>query len=508
MTALKAHGALLNASVDDRTLTYRLLPFGEEGRTSLGKVTASAGSVTIPEDVSALSANIEHDGTRPVAKFVRVEETDGGLDATLRVLPTTAGNDLLVEASEGVRTGISVELDEVRIRNGALQAGVLTGAGFVVRPAYPSALLTAADAGEDVEDVQKETSVDQTENEPEVSGQTHEEAIVPQDTEQESQSLAASAPTGLRPAGSQMKASKGASEVFQMLAAAHKSGGQGRLMAALSDIVPGDILGQEQPQYVGELWSGKAFVRRIIPLLNSAPLSSFKVAGWRWVTKPTVAAYAGNKAAVPSNSAETEAVDIDAERIAGGHDIDRKFRDFNDEEFWASYWRAMTESYAQVSDAAVLADLVTAAGTPVDMGAVPTDVAPGLVAIVDGALEVLTKTNSLPTFAVVPTALWRGIVLTKKDDTLAYLNASMGLEDGTLDTFRIIPSAAAGLAGTRVLVGARDAATVHELGGEAPIRVEALNVPNGGIDAAVFGYYAVNVHDDDGLVLVETNTEG
>ena len=39
-------------------------------------------------------------------------------------------------------------------------------------------------------------------------------------------------------------------------------------------------------------------------------------------------------------------------RLAGAHDIDRKFRDFGDDSFFASYYAAMTESYAQLSDAA------------------------------------------------------------------------------------------------------------------------------------------------------------
>ena len=42
-----------------------------------------------------------------------------------------------------------------------------------------------------------------------------------------------------------------------------------------------------------------------------------------------------------------------------------------------------------------------------------------------------------------------------------------------------------------------------QLGGGTPIRVEAQDLVNGGIDQAAFGYYAVNVHDAGGLVLVD-----
>src|SRR5690606_33044775 len=104
-----------------------------------GRVTASAGSLTLPESPSDLVANMEHDRTRPVARGVALDETDDGLTATLRVARTTAGDDLLVEAREGLRTGISVEIDDPVIKGGALVGGTLTGAGFVTEPAFPSA---------------------------------------------------------------------------------------------------------------------------------------------------------------------------------------------------------------------------------------------------------------------------------------------------------------------------------------------------------------------------------
>lgn len=502
MTSIKAAGRLLTASVDDRVLEYLLLPFGEQGRTSAGRVTASAGTLTIPE---RLIANLEHDGTRPVATGTVTEEDDG-LHASFRVAATTAGNDLLVEAAEGLRTGVSVEIENPVIRAGKILAGELTGAGFVTKPAFPSALLVAADAGEldetATETVQNaledalQVIEDNTEgNEP----QNPEEVAVGDTTVQAS----ATAPAGGLAARRTTQAPKGPQtkgELFKLLANAHRRGGAAALTAALTDIVPADTIGIEQPQYVGELWSGKAYDRRIIPLFNHSDLTSFEVRGWRWVTKPVVAPYAGNKTDVPSNEVQTEQVTLPAERIAGAHDIDRKHRDFNDEAFFAAYYAAMTESYAQVSDAQVLAD-VLAEATPVTPGTVPTDVPAGLAYIVDGALAVLDETRTSPTFALVATDLWRAILLTPKDKTLEYLSSSLGLEEGSTAGFRIVP--APELSAGQVLVGAKAAVTVHELGGPAPIRVEAIDVAKGGVDAGVFGYYATNVHDADGLALVD-----
>jgi len=526
VSTIQAHGKLLTASVEDRVLSYLLLPYGEPGRTNVGKVTASKGVLKLPEDASTLLANMEHDRKRPIGRFVSIEEQDQGLVASLRVANTSVGNDLLAEAAEGLRTGISVEIDNPVIRQGQLLGGSLSGAGVVTDPAFPSAQLVAADAGDLPEGIEYTAPVESSDTREElvvidgvtykrVTTSTHKtettvvegEPTGSQDAEQSAGSendvstqlaAAAAAPQGLH-AANVNKEDKSANEVFKLLASEYRAGGERRMLAALSDIVPGDILGLEQPQIVGELWSGRAFVRKVIPLFNHADLTSFKVQGWRWVTKPVVAAYAGNKAAVPSNSVETAPVSIDAERIAGAHDIDRKFKDFGDAAFFEAYYKAMTESYAQVSDAAVLADVITAAGAPVVGGSVPTGVAPGMAKIVDGALAVLNDANALPTFAVVATDLYRALLLTRQDDTLTYLNAALGLEDGTVGSFRVVPSGA--ITAGQVLVGAREAVTVHELG-QTPIRVEAENIANGGVDAGVFGYYAVNVHDADALVLV------
>lgn len=512
MTTAKIMAGTLKANKQDRTITGLLLPFGEVGRTNLGKFSVVPDGVTLPADPKGVRLNVQHDDTRPVGTAVQLAKTPEGVVGTFGVLPTRDGDDLLAEVEAGVRNCLSAEVENVVIRNGQMVGGQLYGAAAVTQGAFPSATLVAADAGEYVETVTTdstttvETPYDTAtttehrettyEVKPDPEDEKEEEAEVAEDT-----TLAASAPADLRVQKGNTGKFQIASpnELFRALATVARTGDR-RLMAALSDIVPADILGIEQPQFVNELWSGRAYQRKIVPLFNHADLTSFKVQGWRWVTKPVVAAYTGNKTAVPSNTVETEPVDVTAERIAGAHDIDRKFRDFKDEAFFAAYYKAMTESYAQVSDAAVLTDVLTAAGTAIEVGTVPSGVATGMAMIVDGALAVLGAANALPTFAVVATDLYRDILLTRNDDTLAYLNAALGLEDGTISTFRVVPDGS--LTAGHVLVGAREAVTVHELGGESPIRVEAENIALGGIDAGVFGYYAVNVHDEDGLALV------
>jgi hypothetical protein len=215
---------------------------------------------------------------------------------------------------------------------------------------------------------------------------------------------------------------------------------------------------------------------------------------WKWNAKPAVAAWSGNKTAVPSNEPSTTPVTISAQRYAGAHDWAREFRDFGRTDVIESALRLMTESYAKVTDDAALAGLIAGA-TDVVAGSATTQVAWNR--IMDGIEAVIS--TATPTFAIVAQDLYRELVMTTSNDSLAYLNASLGLESGTAAGFQIIPSA--DLEDGNVLVGAREAATHYELGG-SPIRVEAEAVSVGGFDLGLFGYSAIHVGTPAGIALV------
>jgi hypothetical protein len=528
MTTITTEGALLAASADDRTLTYRLLPFGEPGRTSLGLVTVHAGVVQVPDDPGRVTLNFEHDFRRPVGRAVHIEEDDAGLLATFRVAGTSAGNDLLLEAAEGLRTGISVELEDSAVRGGILTAGRLSAAASCVRPAYPSALLDAADAGElpadattaardaaqavvDIIDEQTVPADDEDTTEPDAG--TDQEDTVSTTT------ATASAPADLTAARTPTRGRRpeirGAADLGRLLAAynqthdrailnlltAPENAAAGDLFAALTDITYDGVNGLSQtitqPQWLGNVWNDREFERKIIPLLGgSKPLTSLELEGWKWGTKPIMAPWAGNKAAVPSGPVTVIPNPGAATRYAGAHDIAREYRDFPSEQFWSAYISAMTNSYAQITDVAT-GDALIAGATPVTAGAADPDVPLGLVYLVDGALSMLDIAT--PSWALLAEDLWRSLLLTPYEHTLQYLSSSLGLEKGEAGNFVIQPYSA--LPDGSVLVGDRAAATSYELPG-SPIRIEAENLAQGGIDEGFFGYHGVVINEDEALALV------
>lgn len=527
-TTLRVAGTLLAADPGSRSLPYRLLPYGEPGRTNLGVLTASRGTVRLPDNPADIVLNLEHDRTRPVAICSALDDRDDALYATFEALPTTAGDDLLVEARAGVRPGISVELDQPVIRAGRLLSSALGEAGAVRDSAFPNAQLVAADTGDDTpaDDTGDTTDADdnptdQGEDDDDTADDTADDTGDSTDTDSTDDSGAdmttttttspaaagtatvtasrAAAPAGL-PARNR-RTDPSFRDVVRFLAARSRGHLDGRLYAALSDITPAatsvnDIT--QVPQWLGELWDGREYRQRFLPLLSHQDLTEMEIKGWKWTVKPEVGDWAGNKADVPSNVPTTEPYVLTPHRIAGAHDIDRIFRDFGVESFWTSYWQAMTESYSRQADAAAR-DFLLDNAPYVAPGTVPAGVSKAAAYIVDGAIAIIDV--AVPTFAVVSKDLYRDLLLTRADDLLAYLNMALGLEEGSISSFSVVPGDATVPADT-VVVGAREAGTIYELPGASPVRVEALNIAQGGVDVGLFGYMAEGLNDDGGLALV------
>lgn len=536
---LHLSGSVLRASADDRIVTYLLCPFGEPGRTNLGKVTLTASSLSVPDDVSSLTVNVEHQPTTPVGKFARIEATAAGYEADVRFLATRAGDDALTEAREGVRTGISVEVEQPVIRGGQMLAGRLSGAGVCVTPAFPSALMVAADAGELPDHMQDTESTSESTEEVVIDGvtyvrktsSTYKTETTPKgkpdgddDADKSAQegnemgdSLTATAAaaagvqpmhaTGADPATGNMSAG----EAFRMLASAMRGTPGPRkdqLLAALTNVVhddgdnDGDGLGEitAAPGWLGQVWDEAAYERQFIPLVTSGTLTSYREKGFRIGTLPKVAKYAGNKAEVPTGGMTATPVDYLTERWAHAADIDRRYIDFGDSDVLRAFTEAQVASYKEETDLDVAAQILTNATAYVP-GTTPSGANPALVALVDGLLNLIGK-RLQPSFAIIGLDLYRPWLFLKKDDVSAFLSESFGLKSGVLENVKIVPTALPAYAG-HVVVGDGRTVKFKELGGGSPVRVEAEHVANGGKDFGVFGYTSFQVLKPGGVVKVD-----
>lgn len=152
------------ADSNSRTISGRIVTFEETGNASIGKVQFAAGSI----EPTAVLLNLEHDRTRRIGKTLSIESNDKGIDATFKIAETTAGNDALVEAQEGLRDGFSVEVsfDEYEtLKDGTVRilAGELTGVALTSEPAIRSARVESVAATEEEENTEVSDSTIETE---------------------------------------------------------------------------------------------------------------------------------------------------------------------------------------------------------------------------------------------------------------------------------------------------------------------------------------------------------
>lgn len=545
MTDVQIEAGSLFANAEDRIVSGLLLPYGEIGRTNLGRFSIAPGAIRIPSDPDVVTLNVQHDREEPVGRAVELTDTAAGIVGTFKIANTPEGDTVLAEIADGTRKKLSAEVKQVALRAGKAIGGSLFAAAVVVEGAFPSASLLAElaeDTPEGDENVPEDTlkaEVLEVVPDPEgnteeivvddvpdqvlvdvvnpVDGSVEQTVFVPEtpatpDNQGDNPMGAATAPDSLQ-AAKAVAVNESLPAVMNQLATAAKSGSRSlfaeiaqrddakavtSLFAALSDVEYDSVgsagINTHQPQWLGELWTGRTYERKYIPLISSGVMSALTMNAWRWTTKPAVSVWTGNKDAVPSNVPATESFEVTGVRYAGAHDWAREFRDFGRTDVIESALRGMAESYAKVTDLATIAALIDGA-TPVVAGSATTNVAWNR--IMDGVESIIDV--AVPTFAVVATDLYRELLLTSQNDALAYLSAGLGLESGTAAGFSIIPSDQ--LDAGNVLVGAREAATSFELSG-APIRVEAENVAQGGFDIGLFGYHAAAVTNAAAISLV------
>jgi phage head maturation protease len=514
--------ASMTLDVERRTISGVLIPAGGlTGSTSAGPTRFVAGSLSWsdPRRVKLLREHQKSDSLGYATQLAW--QPDGSLTATFYLPPGPGGDRALVEAENGIRDGFSVGaygLTTSRDDAGVLvvTAGALREGSLVSVPAFDDSRVTRVAASQEgnirmtvqtVEATAPAAAAPATGAAPEAITARTESELVAQLVDGIRAAFAdgsivatSSAAAAGAPGTTEQSAATGPDLAqFSRLMASAASGqvtGGGfpqELTAALTDVIPTDNAPAFRPQYLDELWNGSPYVRRFIDFATTQrPLTSLKVIGHRWVTPPEVADYAGDKADVPTGDAVMEEVTVTAARMAGAHDIDRIYRDLGDPQWWQDYFEAMTESYAKKSDAKAAA--LAWAATTNATNAVPTTL---LAGVVGAAIDLATLGEPVE-YVAMNAGVVAELLGIKDSDKPAFMSGSFQLGspgEGGLGglTFFMTPGITTAKG---VMVGNKAATRWHELPGL--IRVQVENVPQGGIDAGVFGYYATYERNDAG----------
>jgi hypothetical protein len=298
---------------------------------------------------------------------------------------------------------------------------------------------------------------------------------------------------------------RGLRQVTQQLITAANTGNPADFQLALADIIPDDDAAPAflRDDWQGEAWRDDSTTRPWIDAFGApADLTSLKGRGWEWGTadvngdggEPLVDEYAGNKTDIPTNEIGTAPKTYDAFRIAAGWDVDRAFVDFADSEFWGAFWPAVLRDYKRKSDAGIRTRVLAKASAPAG-----TVTAGGVKAVLKQLVRDVRpygKANRMFLGADLFTELED---LSTEDLPLWLKSATIGLDiaEGSADvgTLRILLDES--LAAKQGVAFDNRAGKVRE---KTPFRVQAENIPKGGVDVGIFAYLRFDDYDKRAIV--------
>jgi len=406
------------ADGERRIISGQIVPFGEIGNTSAGRVIFQKGSIQIPS-TSKIKLLAQHNTNDPIGRAKSFTETDNGINGVFKLSAASKATDYLLMASEGLIDGLSVGVEVINAKerkDGVLivTASILKEVSLVESAAFgefAKVSQVVAQAGE-MEDDAAEMTIEQIEDEQiakiseavKVLEETQkiEKALEQTETQTESEATVSEDTTA---ATTEAAATAEASRPIIKAAAAYGDGttrvrhginSMGRytehkIKAALGDNVSREWVAASEDrnliatdgtmasnpafnpiQYLSNFVSNTNFGRPTIDAVTrqAAPASGMQInipalvtsAGGGSDTAPTVATNPIDGTA-PSDTAMTSAYEtVTLARYAGQQTVDLALLERSDPIFFDQLAIQLERAYRLATDSAMIAAL-TAQGT-------------------------------------------------------------------------------------------------------------------------------------------------
>jgi hypothetical protein len=418
--------AITAADSNSRTITGRIVTFEETGNASIGKVQFAKNSI---EAIPVL-LNLEHDRTRRIGKTLSIESTDQGIDATFKIAETTAGNDALVEAAEGLRDGFSVEVyfDEYEtLKDGTVRIlkGEMTGVALTSEPAIRSARVAEVAATEGEEQISDSTS--EPEEQPIEGEDEVENTVTPAEaveTVEAAQSVTANAKPAVGGWTSKPRLEFTAAKYLENTIRASMGDENARQYVAAADDTT-DNAGLVPTRQLTEVINGLAnTTRSSIDAISRGVLPdagmSFEIP--KITTMPTVADT--SEAGTPSETDQASSfLSVTVKKYAGQQTFSVELLDRTSPLFFNELLSNMTAAYAKATDLAVYTAL--ASGATADSTTLTTyPTATELLGFVSrGAASVYSNTQGFAQNLLCNTSQWANL-MTLADSGRPIYNAS------------------------------------------------------------------------------------
>jgi HK97 family phage prohead protease len=490
----------ITCNAEERTITGKIVPFGNEvGYTSAGKVVFTKGSIEIPESPKP-KLLLEHDAKKPLGRMVSYEETEDGIYATFKVSNTTRGNDALIEASEQLRSGLSVgvEVIDSKREGGVIKvlASKLYETSLVQAAAFKSAEVLSVAASED-EAVENPTNESEA-----VVENTPDTATV--EPKAETPAVEAARPTVAAPIYAKPRIHVTAEAFLEntIRASVLQDEDARQWIKAASDTdtvndVPGLVPTRQLTEVINPKTTG---TRASIEAISSGvlPDAGMKFQIPRVKTAPTVAETAEG-AAFSDTQVEIEYVDVDVKKYAGMQQFSVEVLDRTSPAFFAELVALMGDAYAKATNTAVKTALATGATLDSTVVTLPWDGAEFAAFIARAGESIYSNTFKFATGVVVSPAQWSAITGLVDSQNRPIFNAAAPQNAAgslAVDSIRgtvlglplYVDYTMSGTADDSIIVLNRDSYTWYE---SPRLQLRAEKVGTGKIEVGYYGYGAI-----------------
>jgi HK97 family phage prohead protease len=497
METLYIEASSIECSEERREISGLIVPMGtgEVGHTNLGGAVFEAGSIDVT-DISKIKLLSQHDMKKPVGRMTAAEVRPEGIYATFKLSRSTGGNDALIQAQEGLVSGLSIGAEILaskpsRAGHMVVSSAKLREVSLVTEAAFKSA---------EVKEIRAEESPLVEETLP-----TESETVV-EDTTVEATPVEAAAVEAARPTVTAMAYTTPRIDtnpaVFLENSIRAQLGDESarQYLAAASDTTTTEVAGLVPTRQLTEIINNKSTAGR--PSIDAISTGTLPDAGFKFQIPrvkavPTVAETA-QKAAFSDTQVEIEYLDVDVKKYAGMQLFDVEVLDRTSPAFFAELQSLMADAYAKATNVAVRTAIqagATADGTTITL---PWDGAEMAGFIARASDNIYTNTLRFATGVIVSPTQWSNIMgMVDSSNRPLFIasqpqnaagNVSQSLRGSLLGLDLYVDYSLTGVADGSIVVVNRESFTWFE---SSRLQLRADKVGTGQVEVGYYGYGAI-----------------
>jgi HK97 family phage prohead protease len=489
----------ITCNTEERTITGKIVPFGNEiGHTSAGKVVFAKGSIEIASNPKP-KLLLEHDPKKPIGRMISFTEEEDGIYATFKVSNTTRGNDALIEASEQLRSGLSVGVEVVDSKREGNILRVLASkmyeTSLVQAAAFKSAEVLSVAASDEAEENPTNESEAVVENTPDTA------SVEPK---VEAPAVEAARPTVAAPIYAKPRINVTPLTMLEntIKASVFNDEDARQWIAAASDTdtttdVPGLVPTRQLTEVINPKTTG---VRPTIEAISSGTLpdAGMKFQIPRVKTAPTVGTVAEG-GAFDDTQTEIEYIDVDVKKAAGMQLFSVEVLDRTSPAFLSELLALMSDAYAKETNYRAGVALATNGTLDSTTVTLPWDGEEFAAFIARAGESIYSNTFKFATGVIVSPKQWSNIVGLVDGNKRPLFNAAAPQNAAgslAVDAIRgtvlglplYVDYTMSGEGDNSIIVVNRDSYTWYE---SPRLQLRAEKVGTGKVEIGMYGYYAI-----------------